>query len=88
MFQITDRAAQHLKAALSRAEETESALFRIRVAGNEVQLVVDCQRPGDTTIEHEGEALVVLDPNAVNLLHNRELDFQEAASGLVLKGTG
>ena len=52
------------------------------------QLVVDQERPGDTTIEHEGETLVVLDPTAGNLLYNRELDFDNESSGLVLKEAG
>jgi Fe-S cluster assembly iron-binding protein IscA len=88
MFQVTDRAAQQLKTALTKAEDTESACFRIGVADNEVQLVVDQERPGDTTIEHEGKTLVVLDPTAGNLLSNRELDFDNEASGLVLKEAG
>lgn len=85
MFQITDRAARQLKAALSKAEDAENACFRIGVKDNQVKLVVDQQRPGDTAIEHEGETLLVLDSAAGSLLYNRKLDFEEHVSGLVLK---
>jgi Fe-S cluster assembly iron-binding protein IscA len=88
MFKVTDRAAQQLKTALSKAEDTENACFRMGIVDNKVQLVVDQQRPGDTAIEHEGETLVVLDPGAGNALYNRELDFDNEASGLVLKEAG
>jgi Fe-S cluster assembly iron-binding protein IscA len=88
MFQITERAARQLKTALSKAEDPEGACFRVGVTNNQVKLVVDQERPGDTTIEHEGETLIVLDPAAGNVLHNRELDFDDGASGLVLKEAG
>jgi Fe-S cluster assembly iron-binding protein IscA len=85
MFQITDRAAQQLKTALSNAEKPESTCFRIGVADNKVQLVLDQERPGDATIEHEGDTLVVLDSTAGSALENRELDFDTNLPGLVLK---
>ena len=88
MFKVTDRAAQQLKTALSKAEDTESACFRIGVADSKVQLTVDEERPGDTAITHEKETLVVLDPTAGKLLYDRELDFDNEASGLVLKEAG
>jgi Fe-S cluster assembly iron-binding protein IscA len=85
MFQITERAARRLKAALSKAEDAENACFRVGVKDRAVELVVDQQRPGDTTIEHEGEALLVLDPMAGDRLYNRKLDLEEQTSNLVLR---
>jgi Fe-S cluster assembly iron-binding protein IscA len=88
MFKITKRAARQLKTALSKAEDPEGTCFRIGVADSQVKLVVDQERPGDTTIEHEGKILVVIDPAAGNVLSNRKLDFDDGASGLVLKEIG
>ena len=85
MFQVTERAARQLKAALSKAENTENACFRIGLKDKQVQLVLDEERPGDTTIEHEGETLLVLDSTTGNRLSNRKLDFAEQSSNLVLK---
>jgi hypothetical protein len=85
MFRITDRVARQLKAALSKANDPESDCFRMVVAHKRLHMMVDQERPGDRTIEHEGEALVVLDAAAGNLLCNRKLDFEEEATGLVLK---
>jgi Fe-S cluster assembly iron-binding protein IscA len=88
MFQITDRAAEQLKNALSNAETPESACFRIAVVDNRVQLALDQERPGDTTIEHEGDTLVVLDPTAEHSLGDRELDFDADLWELVLNEAG
>ena len=85
MFQITDRAARVLQTALSKADVPESACYRIRVADNKVRVLVDEERPGDATVEHEGELLVVVDPAAGNLLYDRILDFGNNTFGLVLK---
>ena len=85
MFQITDRAAQALKAALSKSDVPESACFRIGVSNNKVKFSVDEERPGDATVKHKGELLVVLDPAAGNLLYDRILDFGDKTPGLVLK---
>ena len=85
MFQVTDQAAKQLKTVLSKSEVSDSACFRIGIADNQVQLAVDEERPGDTTINYEGEALVVLDSKVGDALHNRELDFGAEATGLVLK---
>jgi hypothetical protein len=84
MFRITDRAARELKTALSKAGYPDSACFRIGIANNEVRLVVDQERSGDATIEHEGETLVVFDTTAGDVLCSRELDFDGESSGLVL----
>ena len=58
MFQISDRAARILKTALSKAEVSDNACFRIGVVDKKVNLAIDEERPGDTTVEHEGEPLV------------------------------
>ena len=85
MFQITERVARRLRAALSKAGAAENACFRVGVKGDQVEIVVDQERPGDATIEHEGETLLVLDSTAGNRLDNRKLDFEGQSSDLVLK---
>ena len=84
MLQITNRAARQLKAALSKASDERSACFRVGIADSKVQVVVDEERPGDTTIDHEGETLVVVDPTARNFLSDYELDFDDSAKQLTL----
>jgi Fe-S cluster assembly iron-binding protein IscA len=88
MFRITDQAAEQLKAAFSKTETPENACLRIGVVENQVQLAVDEQRDGDTTIDYQGDTLVVIDPIASNALADRELDFDANASQLVLKEAG
>ena len=84
MFQITDRAAQQLKVALEKTDNAENACFRVGVTDSQVQMVIDQERPGDTAIAYEGETLLVLDSAAESCLSNRQLDFEEQSSRLVL----
>jgi len=88
MFQITDRAAEQLKHALSNSESPEGACFRVGIAENKAQLVLDQERPGDTAIDYEGETLVVLDPAAGNALYDRQMDFDAESSSMVLQEAG
>ncbi|MBN2294616.1 MAG: hypothetical protein JXM70_19455 [Pirellulales bacterium] len=83
MLQITNKAAAHLKSALSELDFEEGACFRIGVAEEEVKLVVDQQRPGDSTIEHEHDVLVVIDPVSSDILDKFTIDFNETTKQLV-----
>ncbi len=88
MFQITDQAAEQLKTAFSKMDTPENACLRIGVVENQVQLAVDEERSGDTTIDYQGSTLAVLDSVASNALSNRELDFDGQSSQLILKEAG
>lgn len=85
MFQLTDRAAQRMKAALSEVENSEGVCFRLGVTEDKLRMVVDQERPGDTTVEHEGEVVLVMDSVAAGRLDNHKLDFEEDTSSLVLR---
>jgi len=83
MFRVSDRAARQLKAALSESNKPPKACYRVTVGEDNAAIVVDERRPGDAVIKHEGKALVVLDPTAVNKLEDCELDFED--QGLILR---
>ncbi len=85
MFQITDAAAQTLKATLLEVREVDEPRFRLGIIDGSVKLAIDRERPGDTTVEHEGETLIVTDKPTLDRLNGRELDYEEDASRLVLK---
>jgi Fe-S cluster assembly iron-binding protein IscA len=85
MFQITDSAARTLKTTLSNVSDVERPRFRLGFVDGSVRLAVDQERPGDTTVEHKGEALIVMDPSTSHKLSGLELDYDEDGSQLVLK---
>ena len=83
MLRITDKAAQRLKGALSELDVSEDACFRLGMTEEGVKIVIDQERPGDTSVEYEEEALVVMDSVTADHLHGRELDYNETTGQLV-----
>ena len=83
MLQITDRAAQRLKTTLSELELDENACFRLGVTQEGVKIVIDQERPGDTTVNYEGEVLLVMDPASADRFYGRTMDYDEEAAQLV-----
>ena len=85
MLQITDSAARTLKDALANVTEVEDPRFRMGIVEGSVKMAIDQQRAGDTTVEHEGEAIIVMDTATSDRLDGRKLDFDRDTSSLVLK---
>ncbi len=85
MLTISDSAAAALKRRLSDVTDPDEPRIRFGVVEGSVQMAVDQERPGDTTVEHEGAALVVMDPATSSQLDERQLDIDEATSALVLR---
>lgn len=83
MLEITTAAAEQLQAALEGAGEQENACIRIVVAARGVELTIDEQREGDTTVKHQDKVLVVLDPVAAEALGDRKIDFDQETSRFV-----
>ena len=83
MFQLTDRAAGTLKAALTNGEHAEDTCFRISSSEGQLKIGLDQQRPGDAAIEHDGQVVLVVDAETSESLAERELDVDEANSQLV-----
>jgi Fe-S cluster assembly iron-binding protein IscA len=85
MLEITESAAEQLRRQLSNVPEPDMPRVRLGVIKGTVKMAIDRERPGDTTVNHEGDALVVMDPATSHQLHQRKLDVDEATSALVLK---
>jgi Fe-S cluster assembly iron-binding protein IscA len=85
MFQLTESAARTLQAALANKECAEDACFRIGASEGQLRIGLDQQRPGDATIEHEGQIVLVVDSETSEALAGRQLDVDETTSQLVLR---
>jgi Fe-S cluster assembly iron-binding protein IscA len=85
MLTLTPSAAQLLKNALSKAEDVEKPRVRLGIVQGHVKLAMDRERPGDATVEHEDESLIVMDPPTSKRLGDRKLDVDESTRGLVLR---
>jgi Fe-S cluster assembly iron-binding protein IscA len=77
MLQLTDKAAARLKSALTELDLDEGACFRLRMTEEGVKMVVDHEHPDDSTIEHDGKVLVVIDAESAGRFEGRKMDFNE-----------
>ena len=84
MLEVTNNAAKELKTALLNCRATENDRFRVLVKENCLQMMRDEERPGDVTVEHEGEVLLVMDPATADRLSGHKIEYDEAVSRLVL----
>ena len=85
MLDITDAAAGVLKTLLARGTEEEEPRIRFGFVEGQLKLAYDKERPGDTTVQHQGESLIVMDSTTSDRLYDRKLDVDEAGNNLVLK---
>jgi Fe-S cluster assembly iron-binding protein IscA len=85
MLTITERAAQELRASLSKADAGEDACFRVSaVSGDKLCMFVGRELAGDILLQHDGKTLLAMDPLDAGTLHGRRLDYEDEAAGLAL----
>lgn len=85
MLAMTDAAAGALKMLLAKETEEDDPRIRFGFVEGELKLGYDKERPGDTTVEHNGEPLVVMDSSTSDRLYDRKLDLADGGDKLVLK---
>ena len=81
MLTVTENAVRHLAELLSNADAAEEEAIRFVREGRTITPKLDCERPGDTTYEHEGNTVLLLDENVFALLGDRTLDVQDTDDG-------
>ncbi len=84
MLTLTDSAAQYLKKALVGVNQPDNACFRLRIGQNGPDLALDQTRPGDQTLQCDGETVLAMEPAIGEQIGDRKLDFDEERSQLVL----
>ena len=83
MLQLSDEAAVRLQSALTELDLDEGACFRLGVTQEGPKIVIDQERPGDTTLTYQGQVLVVVDAGSVDRFDGHTMDFDETAEQLV-----
>ena len=81
MLTVTDTAAKVLAEALASRQEDSPQMLRITFVDGEYTLTLDNPGDEDQVIEHEGQGLVVLDPEVSEGLSDFTLDAQETEAG-------
>jgi len=83
MLEITNDAVQRLRRSLAESGKGTNDCFRILIRENCLEVIGDEERPGDVTIEHGGEVLVVMDQATADCLSGRKIEYDENISRLV-----
>ena len=91
MLNVTDAATAYLSELLSTAEAPEDVAVRFvyesKGESKGFQMRTDSEQPGDTTFEHEGRTVLIMEEQIADLLVDRTLDIHDAGTGprLVLR---
>jgi Fe-S cluster assembly iron-binding protein IscA len=82
MINVTDRAREALKAVQTQmADKPEVALRLARVEEGQLGVFPDTGREDDQVVEHEGQAILLIDPEVAGALAGSTIDFEEHADG-------
>ncbi len=85
MFTVTEAASARLAEILVQKEFPDDVAVRLVHDGGEIRLESDNEQPGDTTFQHGGRTVLVLDAQVSELLEGETLDVE--GPGLTLRGS-
>ena len=78
MLTVTETASAYLAEMLDQAGAPEEVAVRFVPGENGVTMVSDAPQPEDTTFDHDGRTVLVLDEQISQLLADKTLDIQDA----------
>jgi hypothetical protein len=84
MVMMTETAGEYLTTVLDDANVVEERAVRLVIEGDTLTPRLDTARPGDTTCEHEGRIVLVLDEQVSQMLAESTLDVRATEEGLKL----
>jgi len=84
MLTLTDAASEHLAKLLDESDVPDEAAVRLVVREEGVALAADQPKPEDTTFEHNGKTILVLDEQVAEALNDRTLDVEDTEQGRAL----
>jgi Fe-S cluster assembly iron-binding protein IscA len=81
MMTLTEAAGGFLSKVLEEASAPPDTAVRLKVETNGLASTLDQPRPGDTTFNHDGRKVLLLDPAASQVLAGKKLDLQPTDDG-------
>jgi len=79
MLTLTDGAGEHLAQMLTVA--SEGTAIRLVALGKDLKMQLDSVKPGDTTFDHKGGTVLVLDEQTAGFLAGKTLDVTDTDGG-------
>jgi hypothetical protein len=81
MLEITTDVTTYLGEWMRKVPAPEGACVRLILQKGGLELTVDEVRPGDTTFEHDGAVLLVVDVQVASLLQSKTLEIRDTGQG-------
>ena len=81
MLTMTEAAAGYLSEVLNEAEAPQDTAIRLQVQDGGLSSALDRARPGDTALHHAGRKVLLLDPQACDLLSGSTIDLESTDDG-------
>jgi len=78
---MTEAAGGFLREVLEGASVPPDTAVRLKLETNGLASTLDTPRPGDTTFNHDGRKVLLLDPSASQALAEKKLDVQATDDG-------
>jgi Fe-S cluster assembly iron-binding protein IscA len=81
MLNLTQAAGSHLAEVLGQANASDEASLRLLEEGGSLKLAIDRPTPEDTTLDHEGKTVLVIDTRVAAALDQSTLDVTQTPEG-------
>jgi len=81
MLTVTPAASEHLANLIDESKGPEGLAVRLVVQEQGLALTPSEPKPDDTTFEHDGRTVLVVDPRAAEMLSERTIDIQQTEQG-------
>lgn len=87
MFTVTDDARAHLKTILEDNNVPDEQSVRLFLGSNGLGLTPDAENEQDTTFDHDGRTVLVVDQTLAEQLGERTMDIEQTEGGPQIKLT-
>ncbi len=81
MLTVTYSAAEHLAYTLSEHEVRDEVVLQVKFTKGGVEMQPDKMRPGDETVDHNGNVVLVLDQPTAQMLGDKTIDLMTDDDG-------
>lgn len=81
MLNASDAACAFLGQLLTESDAPDDAAVRFVIDGNSLSLQLDDEKPGDSTFNHDGRTVLVVDEDISKILDGKTLDLEESEEG-------
>lgn len=85
MLTVTEDAKAKFADMLDQGDAPEGVAIRLVVQDGGLAVTPDQEKPGDTTFEHAGRTVLLVEDQIVNHLEDRTIDVDQSEEGEQLK---